>query len=132
MPAKKPARRKPARRRAVAAPPAAPGGDVTLLIGQMIGAVTSLKERVEDDREQWNAERADAAEYRKGIRDTLEHIKGDLASMAGHGTRIAALETTAGDYKSFRNRIAGISLAIAFFWTLFGSMLIEKAKKVFS
>lgn len=131
MPAKKPARRKPARRVAVTAPPVAV--DLTLLIGQMVGTVNSLKETVEADREQWAAERADAATYRQGIRETLDKISGTVAAICGpDGQRINNLEKAAGDFKQFRNRLAGGVMVLTVFWGLALAVITDKVKKVFS
>lgn len=122
--------RKPARRRSSPAPIA---GDLTLLIGTISGTVQSLKEAVEADRDEWYAERQANAEYRQGIRETLDQIKGQVAAIAGpDGKRIDRLEKVAGEWKSFRNKAAGAMLSFTVFWALLGDIVKAKVKGMFS
>jgi hypothetical protein len=104
---------------------------LTMLVGEMRGQLVAHIEAVHQDRAERDNDRRDSAQYRKEMRETLAGLNEKIDSSADHGTRIKALEKTALDYKTFRNKAAGVVLAVGFFWTFAGSAIVDKVKKVF-
>ena len=104
---------------------------LTMLVGEMRGQLLAHIEAVHQDRAERDNDRRDSAQYRKEVRETLADLNEKIDASADHGTRIKALEKTALDYKTFRNKAAGVLLAVGVFWTFAGSAIVDKVKKVF-
>lgn len=126
MPAK-PRRRPPARRRAPRAPPDASLNSITLLVGQISGELKSHIAAVTHDRAEREDDRRESSRYRAEVRGSLSELKEGFDQIAGLTKRVGDLEKVGGDYKSFRNKLAGGLLVLGFFWAL----IAEKVKKVF-
>jgi hypothetical protein len=127
-----PAKRKPVRRRRSPPPPAPPPHadpsltSLTLLVGQIAGKLEAHITDAMHDRAEREDDRRAGAQYRSDVRKTLGDLTEGVGKIAGLETRVAAVEKIAGDYKSFRNKLAGVVLAAGFFWAI----AAEKIKKV--
>ena len=104
---------------------------LTMLVGEMRGQLLAHIEAVHQDRAERDNDRHDSAQYRNEVRETLAGLNEKIGASADHGKRITALEKTAVDYKTFRNKAAGVVLAVGFFWTFDGSAIVDKVKNVF-
>ncbi|WP_316191595.1 MULTISPECIES: hypothetical protein [unclassified Bradyrhizobium] len=115
-----PAKKPPARRRRppVAIASATDGAALVLLLGQLDGKLESHIEAVQADRAEREADRAAAAQYRHDVRNQLQVLDRKIDAVGDHAGRIKALETSAADFKAFRNKLAGAVLVFGAFWSL--------------
>ncbi len=124
-----PAKRKPVRRRKPPAPPAHVDpslSSITLLVGQIAGELKSHINAVMHDRAEREDDRRESEKYRNDVRAKLGDLSDKIGAVAGHADKIKDLEKVAGDFKSFRNKLAGGVLVLGFFWAI----AAEKIKRV--
>lgn len=101
-----------------------------MIVGEIRGELSSHIEAVMQDRAEREEDRRASEVYRRDVRHNFSNIATKLQAFESFPARLTSLEAAAGDFKAFRNKLAGAVLVIGFFWALAAGIVKDKLTKL--